>query len=247
MCSDGVRRTGEGESSESRRFLEAYVDRLSECGVVVEWMELRPLTPGTWVKTVGYHFIRPNHVVVPGLIGQVANDVFSVCTPGILTLARLEGLKGPDCYDYGYGYRASLFEELPGEPSSEERSAARELASRAFEVYEEENGWTGYLAISRGRPRSEFEARRELHQLARWLDDHWGDARHAEIKGRWKRTRKILIAFGERAGVLEARRLADRMNAVPESTDDPHELLEAIRAFAYHPVPIPDSRAGGTD
>ena len=225
----------DGEPSKSLQTLLTYGAVLSACGVTVEWVELRATPPGTWVRTVGFHFIRPNHVIVPGLLGQVAHDVYSVCTPGISTLARLEGID--DLRGYGYGYPVGLLEEMPGEPTDEEKEAARDLAARTFEVYEAEQGWTGYLALGKGRQRTEVEARRELGKLEAWLDEHKNDARWPDIKGRWKRMRKILVAFGECGGMRDAQELADKMSPVPTSDDLSSALLAAIKAFAERPIP----------
>jgi hypothetical protein len=224
-----------GEPSKSLQALLGYAAVLSACGVTVEWVELRATPPGAWVKTVGFHFFQPNHVIVPGLLGQVAHDVYSICTPSVSTLARLEGVHDPR--SYGFGYPTGLLEEITGEPTDEEKEAARELQSRALEVYEAEHGWTGYLVLGKGRQRTEVEARRELGQLAAWLDEHKNDARWPDIRGRWKRMRNILTAFADRGGMREAQELADGMNLLPTADDLSHGALAQIMAFAERPIP----------
>ena len=233
---DLLRPAPDGEPLQMLETLAEYVGLLVASSVQVDWVELRPgMAPGTWFKTVGYHFIRPDLVIVPGLIGQVAHDVYAACDSGVATLARIEGIDDPN--SYGSGYLSELLEALPQEPTHEEKEAARALQARAFDVYEAEQGWTGFLVLGKGRPRSQVEARRELGTLAAWLEEHRDEARWPDIKGRWKRMRKILTAFSERGGMSNARLLVEKMSPTPGPDDLSAEGLAEIVAFAERPIP----------
>ncbi len=224
-----------GEPSRILGILGEFAEALVACGVAVEWVELRGMGVGTWVTTVGYQFIQPDHVVVPGLLGQVVEDRYGICTPGVTALVQLAG------FDEPYGYPVGLLEESDGEPGADELEAAKALRARAIDVFEAEHGWTGYLKLGKGRQRSAAEASRELVQLAGWLTEHLDDASPADAKGRWKRIRKILAAFVDRAGLADAQALIDRMDVAREPRDVALALLEDVRAFTEQVIPSDSS------
>jgi hypothetical protein len=224
----------DGEPSRSLATVFELAAGLRALGVSCDVVRLPSVAPGAWVCTTGFAFIAPDHVVVPGLLGQVVPDDYGICTPGISTYIQLLGRKEP------YGYPDDLVEVLDEAPAEEDEAASRRRCRRALHAYEEVHGWTGYLDLGAGRPRSAAEAAAELERLVGSLADADSSLREADRRGRWKRARRIILAFAEGAGSSDARGFIERHGMSRELT--PAVLVEA-RALARRlevDLPCPD-------
>lgn len=210
-----------GEPTGVARFLNDFAGVVRGAGLTVAFVAHTPMEPGTWIRIVAEAWIAPDHVIVPGQLGQVQQDDWGVCTPGISAYVLLAGRKEP------YGYMEELLEPLNGPPSDEEIKAAEALTRRSLEVFEETNGFSGYLKLGKGRPKTVEEARREIAVAVERLTKAEG----ADRRGLVKRVRKVLAALSERAGDVGAGELLegldDGVDANPEVS-----RLEAIGRYA---------------
>lgn len=217
-----------GEVSWVLLLVEDLAGQLAAEGLDVELIELIGPEVGTWLRSTGYYAYDPSTLLIPGLLGVVVPDPHTICTPGISVMVLLEGADEP------FGFPVEHFEPVEADPSDEDLGQARSLYSRALEVFEEAHGWTGYLKLGRGRPRSSAESRAELASLVRRLG---GKATSADIEGMRKRCRRILDLFSARAGSSAASDLVRRLDSEPRTEPPSTGLLDAITDFAAAPLP----------
>ena len=67
-------------------------------------------------------------------------------------MVLLEGADEP------VGYSVEYLVPVEDDPTDEDLERARSVYSRALEVFEDAHGWTGFLKLGKGRPRSAAEA-----------------------------------------------------------------------------------------
>lgn len=217
-----------GEASQALLLIEDFAGHLAEAGLDVELVELIGPEVETWLRSTGYYAHDASTLLVPGLLGVVVPDPHGICTPGISAMVLLEGADEP------FGYPVEVLEPLEAVPSEDDREQARSLHRRALEVFEDAHGWTGYLRLGKGRPRSAAEARAELASLVRRLGEQ---GTLGETKGMRKRARRILGLFAERAGSAVAQQLMGRLDAEPRDERPAAGLLADLAEFAASPLP----------
>ncbi len=97
---------------------------------------------GEWVRFKVSVFIDSNYIILGGTYGVVADVPYGyVCTPGISTMIYPVGAEEP------YGCSDEWFDILESEPSEEDIAASLYIWENAFEIYEEEFGYTGFIKV----------------------------------------------------------------------------------------------------
>jgi hypothetical protein len=214
-----------GEPTGVAQFLNDFAGVVRGAGLTVAFVAHTPMEPGTWVRIVAEAWVAPDHVIVPGQLGQVQQDDWGICTPGISAYVLLKGRKEP------YGYLDELLEPLREPPSEEEIKGAEALTRRSLEIFEETNGFSGYLKLGKGRPKTVEEARREIAVAVERL----ATAEGADRRGLIKRVRKVLAALSERAGDARAGELLVGLSSAAGS-DGEEVILQGIGDYADGPV-----------
>ena len=117
------------------------------------------------------------HIIVKGMLGTKADDLYGLCTTGISTMIHAIGRKEP------YGYVDSIFEQLEHIPDETEVNEALSLSQNSFSIYHDRHGWTGLVKIGK-TVFTEKKIRIEIANLCK-KSDH----------GSEKRLNKIMRAF----------------------------------------------------
>lgn len=221
----------EGKAAQLFTGIHGFAQAVADAGLDVRLIEFTPPETGTWVRAVAYAFFDPEHVVVPGLLGRIADDPHNLATPGISLF--VQSLSASE----RFALPEELFELLEEVPTAEEQKAATKLEQRALEAFEREHGWTGYLRLGKGRLRHESEVRNELSQLvARMAGSKASPLSDAERRGTWKRIRKILGVLEDRAGSADASALLARVGLPAPPVGGALELMLDLQAFAEKPL-----------
>lgn len=172
------------------------------------------LYPGTWVEFIVDAFYAPDNIIVKGLLGVVDDHPYApyICTPGISTMILPTGKAK------SFGYASSAFVPLQATPSQEDIANSTALWHRAFDVYEEKTGYSGFVQVGK-RVVSQYDALTEIHQLsAVLLATLTSGEMDADCKGRLKRIRKLLLAFRRHPLSTGVAELASELSQRPDSS-----------------------------
>jgi hypothetical protein len=98
-------------------------------------------SPGQWVEFKVVAFIEPDHIILPEMIGVVVDHPHShnICTSGVSNMIKVAGAH------FEYGYNNEWFVPLEGVPNDEELSDQLHYWDQAFEIFEEVDGYSGYV------------------------------------------------------------------------------------------------------
>ncbi len=165
------------------------------------------LRPGDWVKFKVDALIAPDHVILQGMVGQVVvTDVSHlVCTPGISTMIQVVGRSEP------FGYFNTYFVALKEEPEAAEKDESIKLCDSAYALFEQKNGYTGYIKIGNKLEPEEkvvFELKTLSEKIPLLVDDK---SKEIELKGLVKRLKKVLRSFGLHPFAQSLSSLADEI------------------------------------
>ena len=118
--------------------------------------------PDTLVQFNVTAFIEPDNIIFVGMYGVVVDDPYVrfTCTPGVSTFIQILGRSEP------YGYYDEWFEGVEDEPDEEDLATSIYVAQNAFEIFEEEYGYSGFVKMkNKIHPQEKFF--RELNQLSK--------------------------------------------------------------------------------
>jgi len=101
------------------------------------------------------------------MIGVVVDTPYShyVCTPGVSTMINVAGA------DFEFGYGNEWFDPIEGVPSDEELSEQLQYWDHAFEIYEDNFGYTDFVKIGQ-----KVLSQEKLYQeITKWLEQYEGE------------------------------------------------------------------------
>jgi len=208
----------DGSPTDSMIRLQEFVDQIRSHGCLAHIVKPINPTPGTWVRVKETIWISSEHILVPGMLGEIKLDAQALSSPGISVWAQMVGRDDP------YLYFCQHLEVAP-RPDSNALAEARKIADKGLSHYEEVHGYSGYIQIGREKPRTEFEAKAVLVNA---LDDAVSASNSSRIKAAQKRVETVLRAFTHHAQCHEASTLlANIQHGV-----DWAELVPSILHFA---------------
>lgn len=177
---------------------------------------------GQWVEFKVAAFIEPGNIILPEMLGVVVDTPYShyVCTPGVSTMINVAGA------DFEYGYGNEWFDPIEGAPSDEELTEQLKYWDHAFEIYEDNFGYTGYVKVGQKvLPQEKLyqEMTQTLNRMQDWLKQEEGEK---HIKGNLKRMKKILSGFHKHPEGNHARLLSAK---IQNSTVEPDVYPDLIK------------------
>ena len=145
------------------------------------------LPPDTLVRFQVNAFIEPDNIVFAGMYGVVVDHPYAhlICTPGVSTMITLIGGSTP------YGYFNEWFTPVEEYPSEDDLQTSAWVCQNAFEVYEKEYGYSGFIKLkSKIYPQEKFfdELTRLTEKLSLWKNE---TGKESQLKGNAKRTSKL--------------------------------------------------------
>lgn len=174
------------------------------------------LPPGTLVQLQVGAFIEPDNIVFAGMYGLVVDHPHAhiICTPGISTMIQVLGRS------YAYGYFNERFKEVQEMPDEEDLETSVFIAQHAFEIFEKEYGYSGFIKMGKKiHPQEKYF--KEIYQLSAKIMEWKADEKYSpQIDGNMKRFRKILKAFKNHPLAAEAASLAENLKTVNASSPD---------------------------
>lgn len=183
--------------------------------------------PDTLVQFNVTAFIEPDNVIFAGMYGVVVDhpDVRFICTPGVSTYIQILGRSEP------YGYFDEWFDGVEEMPDDEDLDTSAYVAQNAFEIFEEEYGYSGFVKMGKKiHPQEKYF--KELNQLSGKIIEWMNDEKYTpQIDGNLKRFRKILRAFKNHPLSSEAESLSEKLVNVNSSSPDIDKWMDEINKW----------------
>lgn len=180
--------------------------------------------PDTLVQFTVTTFIEPDNIIFAGMYGVVVDDPYVrfTCTPGVSTFIQVLGRPEP------YGYFDENFEGVVEEPDEEDFAASVYVAQNAFDIFEEEYGYTGFVKLGKKiHPQEKFFE--EMNHLSGKIIEWKNDTKYSpQIDGNLKRFRKILKAFKNHPLSSKAEALSEKLMKVDSSSSDIDKWMDEV-------------------
>lgn len=185
------------------------------------------LPPDTLVRFQVDAFIEPDNIVFAGMYGVVTDHPHAhlICTPGVSTMITLIGGSAP------YGYFNEWFTPVEEYPSEEDLQTSEWVYENAFEVYENEYGYSGFIKFkSKIYPQEKFfdELTQLTEKLSIWKNE---EGKASQLKGNIKRISKILNSFGNHPLADRAEELSQSLKAINSQSNEFDVILKQIEKW----------------
>ena len=183
--------------------------------------------PDTVVQFNVTAFIEPDNIIFAGMYGIVVEDpnVRFICTPGVSTMIQILGRSEP------YGYFDNWFEGVKEEPDEEDLATSVYVAQNAFEIFEEEYGYTGFVKMGKKiHPQEKYF--KEINQVSEKIIEWKNSEKYSiQIDGNLKRVIKILNAFINHPLSSEAESLSEKLMKVNSSSPVIDKWMDEINKW----------------
>ena len=183
---------------------------------------------GTWVRVVVDDAgVGLGHIVVQGMLGQVVEDPWGLCTPGVSVMVEFVGRTDPA------GHFCHLLMPIDCAPSDAELVASRSLCARAGDEFQIRHGWRGIVTVG-SAVMHEVRARSEIAALLKKMAVSTDEGRTSEVAGLTRRLIKLLRAFALSPGAARLLEATEELSDGPRTMPSAQSLSKIVHWLRAH-------------
>ena len=198
-------------------------------------MSVYVLPTGTLVQFKVTDFKGPEDIIIAGMYGTVVKNPYphmlgSMLDEDSVLLRIIEpnewiqvlGRSKPDSYSKEW------FDKVEEEPDEEDLAASVNMAQNAFSIFEEKNGYTGFIKIGKNIiPQEKYlrEMNQILKNILEWKND---EKKYPQVDAALNRLRKILRRFKNHPLSSEAESLSEKLKNVNSTSHDIDKWVDGI-------------------